>query len=83
MKLISSVECRNNGVLLQALSKEEVEHAIIKENSNRFWLAYTSPTLEDYLHCELGPSGEGPLSIDMHASQEQMQNRLKVKEIFE
>ena len=59
MKSINNVECRDNGALMQASSKEEVEYAIMKENSNRFRLACTSPTLEGNLHYELGPSGEG------------------------
>ena len=83
MKSINNVECRDNGVLTQASSKEEVEHAIMKENSNRFWLAYTSPTLEGDLCYKLGPSGEGPLSRDILTSRELLQNRPEVKEMFE
>ena len=83
MKSINNIECRDNGVLTQASSKEEVEHAIMKENSNRFRLAYTSPTLEGNLCHKLGPSGEGPLLRDILTSQELLQNRPEVKEIFE
>ena len=83
MKSINNVEYRDNGVLIQTSTKEELEHAIMKENSNRFRLAYTSPTLEGNLHHELGPSGEGPLSRDILTSQELLQNRPEVKEIFE
>lgn len=83
MKSIRSVEYRDNGVLIQASSKEEVEHAIMKENSSRFRLAYTSLLLEGNLHHELGPSGEGPLSRDILTSQELLQDRPEVKEIFE
>ena len=36
MKSISSIEHRDNSVILQASSKEEIEHTIMKENSNRF-----------------------------------------------
>ena len=36
MKSINNVEHRENGVLMQTSTKEEVEHAIMKENSNRF-----------------------------------------------
>ena len=68
---------------MQTSTKEEVEHAIMKENSNRFRLACTSPTLEGNLYHELGPSGEGPLSRDILTSQELLQNRPEVKEIFE
>ena len=82
MKSISSVEHRDNGVLLQASTKEAVEFAIMKENSNRFRLAYSSPLLEGNLHFELGPSGEGPLSADILGSQEQLRNRPEVEEIF-
>ena len=82
MKSISSVEHRDNGVLLQASTKEAVEFAIMQENSNRFRLAYSSPLLEGNLHFELGPSGEGPLSADILGSQEQLRNRPEVEEIF-
>ena len=82
MKSISSVEYRKNGVLLQAISKEEVEYAIMKENSGRFRLAYTSPTLEGNLYNDLGPSGEGPMTNDILNSQEQFHNQPEVKEIF-
>ena len=68
---------------MQASSKEDVKHAIMKENSTRFRLAYTSPTLEGNLYHELGPSGEGPLSKDILTSQELLQNRPEVKEVFE
>ena len=83
MKSISCVEHRDNGVLLKASSKEEVEHAIMKENFNRFRLAYAYSTLEGCLYYELGSSGEGPLSLNLFTSQEQSQNRLEAKEIFE
>ena len=36
MKSINKVEHREDGVLMQASSKEDVEHAIMKENSTRF-----------------------------------------------
>ena len=83
MKSISNVEHRDNGVLLQASSKEEVEYAIMKENCNRFRLAYTSPALEGNSYHELGPSGKGLLSRDILTSQEVLQNRPEVKEIFD
>ena len=82
LKSIDSVEYRENGVLLQATSKEEVEYAIMKENSCRFRLAYTSPILQGDLHDSLGPSGEGSLTNDILTSQEQLHNHLEVKEIF-
>ena len=56
MKSISSAEHRENGVLLQAISKEEVGYAIMKENSSRFRLAHASPTLEGNLYRDLGQS---------------------------
>ena len=68
---------------MQASSKEEVEHAIMKENLSRFRLACTSPLLEGNLHHELGPLGEGPPSRDILTSQELLQDRPEVKEIFE
>ena len=68
---------------MQASSKEEAEQAIMKENSSRFRLACISPLLEGNLHHELGPSGEGPLSRDILTSQELLQDRPEVKEIFE
>ena len=83
MKSINNVEHRDNSALMQASSKEEVEHAIMKENSHQSRLAYTSPTLEGDLCHKLGPSGEGPLSRDILTSQELLQNRPEVKEIFE
>ena len=83
MKLISSVEHRNNSVLLQVSSKEKVEHANLKENSNRFRLACTFLTLEGCLCYELGPLGKGPLLINFFTSQKQLQNRLEAIEIFE
>ena len=70
MKLISSVKHKEKGVLIQAISKEEVEYAIMKENSSRFRLACASPTLEGYLCCDLGPSEEGPMRRDTLNSQE-------------
>ena len=70
MKSIRSIEHRDNGLLLQVLSKVEVKCAIMKENSNRFRPAYASPTLEGYLCYELGPSGEGTFSSKILTSQE-------------
>ena len=82
MKSINNVEHRDNGVLMQASSKEEVEHAIMKEKSNRFRLTCISPTLEGNRCHKLGLSGEGLLSRDILTSQELLQNRPEVKEIF-
>ena len=71
MKSISSVKYRENSVFLQVISKEEVECAIMKENSSRFRLAHASPTLKENLHCDLGQSREGPMTRDVLSSQEQ------------
>ena len=69
LKAIKRVEYRENGVLIQAITKEEVEYAIMKENSARFRLAYSSPTLDSKMCYALGPSGEGPLAKDILTSQ--------------
>ena len=55
----------------------------MKENSARFRLAYSSPTLDSEMRCALGPSGEGPLTKDILTSQEQLCNRPEVQEILE
>ena len=83
LKAIKRVEYRENGVLIQAITKEEVEFAIIKENSARFRLAYSSPILDSKMCCKLGPSGEDPLVKDILTSQEQLCNRPEVQEIFD
>ena len=77
------MENRESGVLIQATTKEEVECAIMKENSARFRLAYTSPTLNDDMHGDLGPSREGNLAKDILNNQEQLRNRPEVQEIFD
>ena len=43
MKSISSVEYSINGTIIRSMSKLELEEAIIRENSTRFKLAYSSP----------------------------------------
>ena len=55
----------------------------MKENSARFRLAYSSPTLDSKMCYALGLSGEGPLAKDILTSQEQLCNRLEVQEILD
>ena len=62
MNAINQVEYREEGVLIQVNTKEEVENTVIRENSSRFRLAYFTLILEDGLHIELSLSGEGNLS---------------------
>ena len=83
MKSINKVEHVEEGNLVQVVTKEEVENAIMKENSSRFRLAYSSPLLNDELSEELGLSGEGSLSKDILGSQSQLQRHPEVQEVFE
>ena len=62
MNAINRVEYREDGILIQVNTKEEVENAVIRENSSRFRLAYSALILKDRLCAELGLSGEGNLS---------------------
>ena len=68
MKFINKVECREEGILVQVVPKEEVENAIMKENSSRYRLACSSPLLDDELCEELGLLGEGNLSKEILTS---------------
>ena len=83
MKSINKVEYKEEGTLVQVVTKEDAENAIMKENSSRFRLAYSSPLLDDELCEELGLSGEGNLSKDILGSQSQLQQHPEVQEIFE
>lgn len=83
LQAIYRVECRENGVLLQTTTKEAVEHAIMKENSNRFRLACSSPTLYGNLHNDLSPLGEGPLVHYILTSQESLRSRPEVQGVFD
>ena len=65
MKAINRVEYREEGKLIQFNTKEEVENAIMQENSSRFRLAYSTLILEDGLCAELSLLGEGNLSKDI------------------
>ena len=62
MNAINRVEYREEGVLIQVNTKEVVENIVIRENSSRFRLAYSTLILEDELCIELGLLGEGDLS---------------------
>ena len=77
------MECRENGVLLQATTKKALEYVIMKEKSARFRLSCTSPTLDSNMHNDLGPSVEGPLANDILTSQEKLCIRPEVQEIFD
>ena len=68
---------------MQVSTKSEVENATMKENSNRFCLACSSPLLENKLCRELGSSKEGNLSKDLLESQAMLQNLPEVQEVFE
>ena len=72
LKAINRVEYRKDGELIQVSTKNEVENAIMRENSSRFRLAYSLLILEKNMCKELGPSGEGNLSQDILNSQEQL-----------
>ena len=50
---------------MQATSQHLIEQAIMKENYNRFILAYSSPLLQDTTVRDVGCSGEGQPSKDM------------------
>ena len=68
------MEHRDNRVLIQVMSKVEVERVIIKENEARFKLAYSSLTLRDDMCVDLGLSGDGPLTRESLSSQSNMKN---------
>ena len=53
------------GCVAQVTSKHLIEQAIMKENSNKFILACSSPLLQDTTARDLGYSGEGQLSKNM------------------
>ena len=65
IKAMNRVEYREEGVLIQINTKEEVENTVMRENSSRFRLTYSALILEDRLCTELGLSGEGDLSKDI------------------
>ena len=69
MKSINKVEHKEEGTLVQVVTKKEVENAIMKENSSRFRLACSSPLLDNKLSEEMGLLGEGDLSKDTLGSQ--------------
>ena len=62
MNAINRVKYREDGILIWVNTKEEVENAVIRENSSRFRLAYSALILEDRLCAELGLLREGDLS---------------------
>ena len=72
MNAINRVEYREEGILIQVNTKEEVENAVIRENSSRFRLTYSALILEDRLYIELGLSGEGDLSKDIFQNQQNL-----------
>ena len=82
LKAINRVEYRERGELIQVSTKNEVENAIMKENSSRFRLAYSTLILDDNICEELDPSGESKLSQEILNSQEQLHNHPEVQEIF-
>ena len=59
---IKKVECTACGCVTQVTSQHLIEQSIMKENSNRFILACSSPLLQDEKVHDLGFSGEGKLS---------------------
>ena len=52
-------------MIIQVTNKEDVERAIIKENTARFKLAYSSPILSLELSDDLERLGEGRSSQDI------------------
>ena len=60
--MISWVEHRENGVLIQVMNKKDVKCTIMKENVARFKLAYSSPILSLELSDDLGRVDKGRLS---------------------
>ena len=72
MKSINKVEHKEEGVLVQVTTQDEVENAIMKENSTQFRLACSSLIFKDEMCKELDPSGEGRLAQDILGSQEQL-----------
>ena len=73
MKFINKAECNEEGILVQVVTREDAENTMMKENSSRFRLAYSSPLLYDELCEDLGLLGEGNLSKDILWSQSQLQ----------
>ena len=65
LKAINRVEYREDEELIQVSTKNEVENAIMKENSSRFRFVYSLLILEDFMCKELGLSGEGNLTQDI------------------
>ena len=62
------MEQKENGVLIQVVSKKEVERAVMKENITRFNLAYLYLILNEDLHAGLGLSREVALSKEVLSS---------------
>ena len=82
MNAINRVEYREDSVLIQINTKEEIENTVIRENSSRFRLAYSTLILEDGLYTELSLSGEGDLSKAILQTQQNLYELLEVQEIF-
>ena len=62
---ISKVEYAAYRCVIQVTSQHLIEQAIMKENSHRFILAYSSPLLQEETVNALGYSGEGQLSKNL------------------
>ena len=65
MRAIDRVEFREGSDLVQVSTQAAVEAAIMRENTGRFKLAYSSPFLRGDILEQLGMSGEGPLVQDI------------------
>ena len=63
-------------------TKDEVESAIIKDNSDRFRLVNSSPLLRGDICSQLGISGEGVLADEMLSNQVKLEECPKVKEVL-
>ena len=82
MRAIDRVEFRDGSDLVQVCNKTDVEAAIMKENTGRFKLAYSSPFLNDNLLEQLGISGEGPLVGQILKQQQLPELDPTIREVF-
>ena len=58
---------------MQVTSQHLIEQAMMKENSNRFILVYSSPLLQDLTAQDLSFSGESQLSKNMISNKTYLQ----------
>ena len=65
---------------MQEFTKDEVESAIMKDNSGRFRLVHPSPLLQCDICSQLGISGEGVLAYEILSNQAKLEEFSEVKE---